>query len=280
MVDALASDICAGRRPAGTWLPTQRELATREGILTVTELGTTPKLEVMGLVSGERGMWHNLAIPPRMASISPPLLLMPSISAQLSSAPWPARSLALRALREFATTGDLEALLRYQIHGGRSRERAVVADHLRTCGLRVDADDVVTGAQYGLAVTAMALVRPGDIVAVDALTYPGFKALAQSMRFELAPVARRLLQGLTSTRWSRPCSRRRIRGLRDAPFHNPLGWLMDEVARPRLIEIARRFEPLIIEGVMSQDIPDSRTCDSQVRLLFIWGFVAGSPGRG
>ena len=124
-----------------------------------------------------------------MASISRPLLLMPSISAQLSSAPWPARSLALRAVREFATTGDLEALLRYQIRGGRSRERAVVAGHLRTCGLRVDAGDVVTGAHYGLAVTAMALVRPGDVVAVDALTYPGFKALAQSMRAR--PVARR-----------------------------------------------------------------------------------------
>ena len=32
---------------------------------------------------------------------------------------------------------------------------------------------IVNGAQHGLAITVMGPLRPGDIVAVDALTYPG-----------------------------------------------------------------------------------------------------------
>ena len=35
---------------------------------------------------------------------------------------------------------------------------------------------IVNGAQHGLSVVLMALLQPGDVIAVDALTYPGFKA--------------------------------------------------------------------------------------------------------
>ena len=47
---------------------------------------------------------------------------------------------------------------------------------------------IVCGAQHGLAVAATALLRPGDVVAVDALTYYGFKGVAEAQRLELAPV--------------------------------------------------------------------------------------------
>ena len=78
------------------------------------------------------------------------------------------------ALRGLASSGDLEALLRYQSHGGRPHERASVAIHLEQRGLSVPADRVliVSGAQHGLAVAALAMLKPGDVIAVDALTYP------------------------------------------------------------------------------------------------------------
>jgi DNA-binding transcriptional MocR family regulator len=40
----------------------------------------------------------------------------------------------------------------------------------------------------GLATTMMALLQPGDVVATDALTYPGFKVLAEAHRLELVPI--------------------------------------------------------------------------------------------
>ena len=54
----------------------------------------------------------------------------------------------------------------------------------------MDAEQVliVNGAQHGLATTAMALLQPGDVVAVDALTYPGFKVLAETLQLDLAPI--------------------------------------------------------------------------------------------
>ena len=55
------------------------------------------------------------------------------------------------ALRQLAQSGDLDALLRYQPHGGRPHERAVAARHLATHGLRAPAERVliVCGAQHG-----------------------------------------------------------------------------------------------------------------------------------
>ena len=71
-------------------------------------------------------------------------------------------------------------MLRYQPHAGRMSEREIVAQHLNRQGMAASAGQVaiVNGAQHGLAVTLGGLLRPGDVVAADALTYPGFRALA------------------------------------------------------------------------------------------------------
>jgi DNA-binding transcriptional MocR family regulator len=76
-----------------------------------------------------------------------------------------------QALRELATSGDLEALLRYQPHSGRLDDRATVARHLRQRGLPVSADQIliVSGAQHGLATTVMAtLSTVRQVVDLDA----------------------------------------------------------------------------------------------------------------
>lgn len=67
VVDAFASDILAGRLPAGARLPTHRELAAREGIALVTASRVYAELEAMGLVSGEQGRGtfvRDIALPP------------------------------------------------------------------------------------------------------------------------------------------------------------------------------------------------------------------------
>lgn len=94
------------------------------------------------------------------------------------------------SLRKLASFGDLEALLRYQPHAGRMNERVIIAQHLLSRGLSTEADriSIVSGAQHGLAVSVMATLKPGDVVAVDTLTYPGFKVLAEAHRLELVPV--------------------------------------------------------------------------------------------
>ncbi|MBA2675844.1 PLP-dependent aminotransferase family protein, partial [Ramlibacter sp.] len=191
----------------------------------------------------------------------------------------PGQADMLRAgLRQLASTGDLEALLRYQPHGGRPHERAGVARHLAARGLRVAGEQVllVDGAQHGLATTAMALLKPGDVVAADALTYPGFKVLAQALRLELAPIpaagAGPDLGALAAL-----CRRRKVRAVYTMPtLHNPLGWVMGASRRRALVAIAREHGLLIIEDAayafLAADSPAPLAALAPETTVYVSGF--------
>jgi DNA-binding transcriptional MocR family regulator len=153
------------------------------------------------------------------------------------------------ALRQLALSGDLEALLRYQPHAGRAHERASVARHLIARGVTVDSEHVliVNGAQQGLAVTLMALLKPGDVIAADALTYSGFKVLAEALHLEVVaiPVSE---HGPDLTALEKLCRSRAVRAVYSMPtLHNPLGWVMPLAARERLVAIARQHDLTLIE---------------------------------
>jgi DNA-binding transcriptional MocR family regulator len=252
LVDTLAAEIRSGRIAPGTRLLTHRELADREGLALVTATRVYAELEAMGLVSGEtgRGTFVREVLLPRNLGIDQYAAAADITDLNFNYPSLPGQAGMLRsALRRLASGGDLEALLRYQPHGGRPSERATVARHLAERGLTVDADQVaiVGGAQHGLATTVMALLKPGDVVAVDALTYPGFKVLAEAQRLELAPLpaagAGPDLDALNAL-----CNRRRVRAIYTMPtLHNPLGWVMSASRRRQLAAMARRHGLLIIE---------------------------------
>ncbi|GLP73719.1 GntR family transcriptional regulator [Mycobacterium antarcticum] len=252
VVDALASDVRAGRLPPGARLPTHRQLAAREGLALVTASRVYAELEAMGLVSGERGRGtfvRDTALPPGHGVDQRPVSTdVVDLNFNYPSLPGQA-DLLRRALRDLASAGDVEGLLRYQPHGGRLADRATVARHLARHGVDVGADRVliVSGAQHGLATTVMATMRPGDVVATDELTYPGFKALAQTLRLELAPVpAAGAATDLDAL--ERLCTRRRVRAVYTMPtLHNPLGWVTSGEHRDRLVGIARKHDLLIVE---------------------------------
>jgi DNA-binding transcriptional MocR family regulator len=252
VVDAFASDIRAGRLPPGTRLPTHRQLAAREGIALVTASRVYAELEAMGLVSGEQGRGtfvRDIALPPGQG-IDQQSAAADAIDLNFNYPSLPGQAdLLRRALRELATSGDLEALLHYQPHRGRPQDRATVARHLQLSGLAVSADDVliVNGSQHGLATTMMATLRAGDVVAADALTYPGFKVLAHTLRLELAPLPA-TPGGPDLDALEQLCAKRPVRAIYAMPtLQNPLGWVMGAAARARLVEIARRYGLLIVE---------------------------------
>lgn len=264
MVDALAAQIRGGRWPAGGRLPTHRQLAADEGIALVTASRVYAELEAMGLVSCEQGRGtfvrdlaaasgegvdqHSVAVGATDLSFN-----SPSVPGQAG--------LLRQALRDLATAGDLDALLRYQPHRGRADDRAAVARHLRRRGLVVGRERVliVSGAQHGLAVTAMALFRPGDVIAVDAVTYPGFLVLARTLGLDMAPLP------VTGTgpdldALDQLCRGRRVRAVYVMPtLHNPLGWVLGDAQRARLVSIAHRHGVTIVEDAsyayLAEDAP-------------------------
>ena len=252
LVDAFAADIRSARLAPGTRLPTHRQLAASEGLALVTASRVYAELEAMGLVRGETGRGtfvRETSLPPGHGIDQPDVTAgMLDLNYNYPSVPGQAELLRT-ALRQLALSGDLESLLRYQPHGGRLHERASFARHLLTRGLNVPAERVliVNGAQHGLTVALMSLLQPGDVIAVDALTYPGFKALALALHLEVLaiPVTQ---SGPDLDALERLCRSRSVRAIYSMPtLHNPLGWVMSLEQRQQLIAIARAHDLHIIE---------------------------------
>ncbi|ALB96068.1 PLP-dependent aminotransferase family protein [Burkholderia pseudomallei] len=221
LVDTLAADIRSGRLPPGARLPTHRKLAAAEGLALVTATRVYAELEAMGLVSGEtgRGTFVRETALPRGLGVDQHASAAGVVDLAFNYPSLPEQAELLRgALRQLASSGDLDALLRYQPHGGRWHERASVARHLARRGL-----------------------------SVDALTYPGFKVVADAQHLELAPLPASG-QGPDPDALERLCRTRRVRAVYTMPtLHNPLGWVTSAHRRRRLVAIARRHGLLIIE---------------------------------
>ncbi|VWC76392.1 GntR family transcriptional regulator [Burkholderia lata] len=281
LVDALATDIRSGRLPPGTRLPTHRQLAAKEGLAIVTASRVYAELEDMGLISGEvgRGTFVRETALPSGLGIDQHATATGMVDLNFNYPSLPGQAELLRtALRQLATSGNLEAMLRYQPHGGRPHERATVARHLMDRGITVGGEQVliVNGAQHGLATTVMALLRPGDVVAVDALTYPGFKVLAEACHLELAPIPI-TARGPDLDALEHLCSSRKVRALYVMPtLHNPLGWVISAQRRHGLVAIARKHDLLVIEDAayayLAEDPPAPLAALAPERTVYVSGF--------
>lgn len=252
IVDRYAQLIRSATLTAGTRLPTHRTLAARERISLATATRVYAELEKMGLVSGEtgRGTFVREILLPSGQGIDQHAIATDVLDLNFNYPALPGQGELLReALRQIAGAGDIESHLRYQPHAGRQTEREIVAAHLAGPHFQPAADNVliVNGAQHGLTITVMGLLRPGDVVAVDALTYPGFKALAALYHLELIAIpATDTGPDLAALR--QICQRRRVRAIYTMPtLHNPLGWVLNRDQRQALATIARQHELLIIE---------------------------------
>jgi DNA-binding transcriptional MocR family regulator len=251
---ALETDIRSGRLPPGTLLPTHRRLAAERGIAIASATKVYARLKSTGLVVGETGRGTFVRDRPheREWDSGDEARQSPGAAELSFNQPqWPGQAELLRStLRSLAASGDLAALMRQQPPGGRRHEREAVARFLaKQRGIHVDAARVflVLGAQQGLDVAMRALFEPHTPIAADALTYPGFKLLAQQQNYALYAVPA-LPDGPDLDALDIACRRRRIRAIYSMPtLHNPLSWVMTAAQRHRLVELARRHDCLLIE---------------------------------
>lgn len=124
-------------------------------------------------------------------------------------------------------------------------------------------------------VTLMALLKPGDVVAVDALTYSGFKVLAETLQLEIVaiPVT---AQGPDLDCLHALCRKRPVRAVYSMPtLHNPLGWVMGLAQRERLVAIARQHNLMIIEDAayafLAEDAPPPLASLAPERTVYVGG---------
>lgn len=253
LIDTLAADIRSGKLAPGTLLPTHRKLAAMHHVALATASRVYAELKVMGLVIGEtgrgtfvrdrlvQGQWDVNDEARRSRHAADLSFNHPNSEGH--------SELLRTMLRTLASSGDLAALMHQQPPGGRPHERDIVCRFLSGRGINANRDNVfiVNGAQQGLDIAARVILMSGDRVAVDALTYPGFKMLAEAQRIILEPVAGHA-DGPDFDILEQVCSDRKVRAIYVMPtLHNPMGWVLDVRQRHRLVDIARRHDCLIIE---------------------------------
>ncbi|GLW22790.1 PLP-dependent aminotransferase family protein [Microbispora triticiradicis] len=252
IVDEFAAAIRSGALPPGARLPAHRDLARERRIALGTATRAYAELAAMGLVVGEPGrgtfVRHRSGYDGPEPSRALPVPRVADLSFNQPLAPDQAGALRL-ALRTLAASGDVESLLRQHPPGGRRHDRAVVATYLLDRGIDAAPDDVLLtgGTQQALDAVLRALTRPGDVLAVDALSYPGIRLLAAAHGLDLAPVPV-TPAGPDLVALDRLCRTRPVRAIYAMPtLHNPLGWVLDRERRARVVEIARAAGCLIVE---------------------------------
>ncbi|MFC3123808.1 PLP-dependent aminotransferase family protein [Pseudoroseomonas globiformis] len=257
----LEAEILEGRRLPGARLPTHRDLAFRHGVALNTASGAMRLLEARGLVVGEVGRGSFVRTPghidaasfrieetgPGLIDLSRNVMSLPGLADRFERA----AQLVLR--RERVAIAD------YQPHAGRAADRAAGAAWLSRRGLPDDPSRVVicAGAQHAVMVALMATTRPGDTIAVEALSWPGIKASAAALGLEVLPVPMDG-EGLRPRALLQLAARRRIAALYCMPsLQNPTGVTMPARRRDAVAAIARRLDFRIIEddayGFLTED---------------------------
>ncbi|MEU1037919.1 PLP-dependent aminotransferase family protein [Streptomyces sp. NPDC005551] len=252
IVDEFAAHIRSGALQAGARLPTHRTLARERRIALATATRVYAELAAMGLVVGEPGRGTFVRVRPAYDGLEPSRVLPVPRVADLSFNQPQDEGQAARlrqTLRELSVSGQAGALLRQDPPGGRLRERAVVATYLLGRGIDTAPANVLltNGAQQALDCVLRSLTVPGDVIAVDALSYPGIKLLAAAHGLDMVPVPV-TASGPDLAALDGLCRTRPVRVIYAMPtLHNPLGWVLDEEQRERLVTLARAHDCVILE---------------------------------
>lgn len=275
IAEGLAAGMRAGRLPPGARLPGSRSLAAQLEVHRNTVLSAYAELQAEGWLDTRPGggTFVSAALPvaraarfsapvtgrdadrlgfelgpplPQLRPHPPPGYLSFGSTADTRSLPWKALARAFR--RSLARSAS--SLLDYADPMGHLALRGALATMLSQIrGLGVTADDVFVsrGSQMALYLLAQAVVRPGDVVAVEALGYrPAWSAFeAAGARLVGVPVDG---QGVDVDAIDRLSAGGRLRAVYVTPHHQyPTTVSLSPARRIRLLELAARRGFAIIE---------------------------------
>lgn len=252
----IADGVEDGSLPEGSRLPTHRDLAWRLGVTVGTVTRAYAEAERMGLIGGEVGRGTFVrAIRGTPASHFPNPSGMEgedngglALDRNYPSSPLAAASLA-RTLGELAKSDQLGALMCYAPRAGLARHRQGGAKWMRRMGLDTNPERtlITAGSQHALAVCLAALVKPGDTILTENLTWGGIKALAGIYRIRVQGLAMDQ-DGLRPDAFEAAAGGGIARVVYLNPtLHNPTTTIMPERRRREIAQIAERHAVYVIE---------------------------------
>lgn len=143
--------------------------------------------------------------------------------------------------------------INYDLPPGAEKLRRQIARRSLDCGLNLSPDDIITtcGGTEALELCLRAVTRPGDVVAVESPTYFGILQQIQSLGLKAVEIPMHPRDGMDLDALERLLKKCRIAACLAVPnFSNPLGSLMPEENKQRLVKmLARRDVPLIEDEI-------------------------------
>ncbi|WP_207263308.1 PLP-dependent aminotransferase family protein [Desulfovibrio sp. Huiquan2017] len=251
LADAIERDIASGGLAPGERLPTHRDLADALGLNVSTVTRGYREAEKRGLVSATVGrgtfVTSDAATNSSMVSFEPcaPGMLELGLINPLDRLDPEITD----AFRRIARRKDPAALLRYSDPRGMAEHRKAGALWAERFNVPARAEDIIVcaGSQHALTCVLGGLLRPGDRVAVDALTYPGLKTLAAMLGLRLVPVAMDE-RGMDPAALDAACRRDEIRALYLMPgVHNPTTVTLPDARRNEIARLADRHDLIVVE---------------------------------
>jgi DNA-binding transcriptional MocR family regulator len=268
LADAVEKAIAEGVIEPGSKLPPHRLLADSLGVTIGTISRAYGELERVGLVVArvgdgtyvrQRGMerardggFRNVSEAPQVFFDMSRNQPIPGQEALLLSQSLQTLALDPQALRHLSG---------YTADAGLPRHRAAGAHWLRHQAFEPNAEQIVcvNGGQHGLLCALMALLKAGDTVVTEHLTYPGLLSVARMLGIKLIGVAMDD-EGLMPDALEDVCRNHRVSALYCTPtIQNPTAAVMSVPRREAIAEVCRQHNLLIFEdeahAVLAQQRP-------------------------
>lgn len=188
----------------------------------------------------------------------------------------------LAAIFQEAIIGQGRSSLQYTVSAGMPRLREQIAQRMTRDGVACSADNILIlqGAQQGLDLVAKMLVDKGDLIVTENPTFLG--ALIAFNPYEPRYAAVRMdHEGLDVEELERLLEHgSTAKLLYTMPdFQNPTGVTMSLPRRRRLIELANRFELIVLEDTPYREVryegdalPALKSLDTQGRVIHLGSF--------
>lgn len=247
--ELIAEDLQQGRLAPRERLPPLRDLAATLQLNYTTVVRGFAEARQRGLVASRPGLGSYV----RGSFIGLPLRAGTGAEMTMNLPPEVDEHPAVQGLRDRAAALIAQApwseLMRYQDFGGTPRERGVAAEWLRQWVPEASAErvHVAPGIHAALMGLATLLVKPGQHLCVEAMVYPGMKAIAAQLGLQLHPLAMDA-DGLLPREFEAACKSLHVGALYCCPnLHNPTTATLPMRRRELIADIAQRYSVPVIE---------------------------------
>jgi len=261
IADLIAEDLRDGRLAARDRLPTLRDLSDQLHLNYTTVARAYAEARKRGLIDSRPGMGTYVR------GTSPALPLRGGGGAEMTMnlPPEPQDAALVQRLQasaaELLARADPYALLRYQDFGGTAEDRAAAVQWLRRRLPACEASRVLVcpGIHSALAALISQLARPGELICVESLTYPGIKAMATQLGVQLHALTLDD-EGPSAAEFELACKSLKPKALYCNPtLLNPTTTTVSRVRREALADIALRYSVPIIEddayAMLPREVP-------------------------